>query len=39
MRQTHVTHYIAGLHAVTQLPDHLITPRLAALESIREYSV
>src|SRR5260370_23768945 len=30
MRYPHVVHYIAGLHAVTQLPDHCITPRLAA---------
>jgi hypothetical protein len=26
------------LHATTQLPDHFITPRLAAFKSTREYS-
>src|ERR1700730_15742521 len=38
MRLPHVINYIAGLHAVTQLPDHFITPRLAAFKSIREYT-
>src|ERR1700693_4968867 len=30
--------YIAGLHTATQLPDHFITPRLAALNERPSYN-
>jgi hypothetical protein len=38
MRLPHVIHYIAGLHAVTQLPDHFITLRLAAFKYASPHS-